>query len=171
MNIPIYHVHAFTHQLFSGNPAAVCVLNKWLPVALLKKIAVENSLPVTAFIFQEKDQFHIRWFTAEDELELCGHGTFSAAFVVFNYLNPTLQQIAFHYSSGILLAKRENKLITLDFPAKNIEIIPSDLLIQGLELQQENSTKSAASWHYSDSTWKISRFCISHFLPAKKRAF
>src|SRR5579871_4833999 len=93
MNIPIYHVDAFAKVLFSGNPAAVCVLEKWLEDDLLCAIARENNLPATVFLVKEQDIFKIRWITPEYELSLCGHGTLAAAFVIFHYIEPTRNKI------------------------------------------------------------------------------
>ncbi|MHB1949789.1 MAG: PhzF family phenazine biosynthesis protein [Gammaproteobacteria bacterium] len=68
MQIPIYHVDAFTDKVFRGNPAAVCVLPKWLADDVLHAIAKENNLPVTAFLVRDKNKFDIRWITPEYEL-------------------------------------------------------------------------------------------------------
>ncbi len=83
---PIYHVDAFTDQIFCGNPAAVCVLRKWPSETDLNAVAKENNLPVTAFLVREDNRFKIRWITPDYELDICGHGTIAAAYVIFNYL-------------------------------------------------------------------------------------
>jgi PhzF family phenazine biosynthesis protein len=133
MQIPIYHIDAFATKLFEGNPAAVCLLSKWLPTSTLQNIAAENNLPATAFIVRENKQFEVRWFAPEYEIDLCGHGTLAQAYVIFHHLEPTLQEAELHYPGGILQIKRAGKLLTLDFPAKNIEEIPSNtLLSEGL---------------------------------------
>jgi PhzF family phenazine biosynthesis protein len=90
-----YHVDAFTDTLFAGNPAAVCVLPHWLPDKTLHIIAKENNLPVTAFLVREQNKFSIRWVTPEYELDLCGHGSLAAAYVVFNHLIPDAQMVDF----------------------------------------------------------------------------
>ncbi len=135
MKINLYHVDAFTDQMFSGNPAAVCVMPKWLPDDQLHKIAKENNLPVTAFIVCENDTYHIRWITPEYELDLCGHGSLSAGYIIFNYINPTLQKIDFHSRIEILPVIRNGNWVTLNFPAKNIERCSLPLLEQGLGLR------------------------------------
>ena len=38
-----YVVDAFTDKIFYGNPAAVCVMDKWLDDFTLQKIAIENN--------------------------------------------------------------------------------------------------------------------------------
>lgn len=85
MNIPIYQVDAFADKLFAGNPAAVCPLKEWLPEETMQKIAMENNLAETAFYVIKADKVEIRWFTPSIEVDLCGHATLAAAFVLFNY--------------------------------------------------------------------------------------
>ncbi len=70
---PIFKVDAFTNKLFGGNPAAVCPLETWLPDETMQKLAAENNLSETAFFVKEEEQYHIRWFTPEYEIDLCGH--------------------------------------------------------------------------------------------------
>jgi PhzF family phenazine biosynthesis protein len=121
MQIPTYHIDAFTDKLFSGNPAAVCILDKWLEDDLLFSIAKENNLPVTAFILRENNLFKIRWITPDDELSLCGHGTLAASFVIFNFIELTWNKITFESTHEQLEAVKENGGITLNFPAKSLE--------------------------------------------------
>lgn len=134
MKITLYHVDAFTDQMFSGNPAAVCVIPEWLPDDQLHNIAKENNLPVTAFIVRENDAYHIRWITPEYELDICGHGSLSAGYVIFNYIDPSLQKVDFHSRIEVLPVIRNGDLVTLNFPAKNIELCSLPLLEQGLGL-------------------------------------
>jgi PhzF family phenazine biosynthesis protein len=84
MKIALYQVDAFTNELFHGNPAAICFLDKWLDDNLMQKIAMENNLSETAFLVKKNDQFHIRWFTPIAEVDLCGHATLASAHIIFN---------------------------------------------------------------------------------------
>ena len=83
MRIPIYQVDAFTSKVFSGNPAAVCLLNDWISDSMLQAIAAENNLSETAFIVQKGDGVELRWFTPKTEVALCGHATLASAYVLF----------------------------------------------------------------------------------------
>lgn len=83
MKIPIYQVDAFTSSVFSGNPAAVCILDAWLDDSRLQSIAGENNLSETAFLVQNQHDFELRWFTPTTEVVLCGHATLATAFVQF----------------------------------------------------------------------------------------
>jgi PhzF family phenazine biosynthesis protein len=134
MQIPIYHVDAFTDKVFSGNPAAVCVLSRWLLDTELQAIANENNLPATAFLVRDNDKFNIRWITPEYELDICGHGTLAAGYVIFNYLEPTWQKADLQSHFETLQVLRAGDLITLNFSAKNIEACLLPLLVQGLGL-------------------------------------
>lgn len=118
MQIPLYHVDAFTDRAFRGNPAAVCFLDFWLDDALLRKVAAENNLPATAFLVSSGGAYELRWFSPVCELKLCGHATLSAAFVLFEFVSPTAHEIAFSTKfRGNLLVRKEGNLLSMDFPA------------------------------------------------------
>ena len=108
-----------------ATPAAVCPLVDWLPDETLQSIAVENNLSETAFIRPEGEGFGLRWFTPGAEVDLCGHATLGAAFVIATYLQPERQEIAFQSRSGLLTVSREGELFTLDFPALSLEAMLS----------------------------------------------
>jgi PhzF family phenazine biosynthesis protein len=122
----IYQVDAFADALFQGNPAAVCVLDAWLAEDIMQKIAMENNLAETAFVMQAGDQYHIRWFTPELEVDLCGHATLASAYVLFhNYQHPRDTIHFFSHRSGELAVSREKSgYITLNFPTDTLEEVP-----------------------------------------------
>lgn len=155
MQIPIYHVDAFTDNVFSGNPAAVCVLPEWLPDSILHSIAKENNLPATAFLVREEDKFNIRWVTPEYELDICGHGTLSAGHVVLSYLEPSWEKVDLQSRVELLQVIRIGNLITLNFPSKNIENCSLPLLMQGLglppkEIYQHKDERCLAIYNTED---------------------
>src|SRR5437016_10280582 len=88
MNIPIFQVDAFTDKMFSGNPAAVCLLEEWLTENQMQAIAAENNLSETAFLVPQGDDYALRWFTPQCEVRLCGHATLASAFVILLLCNP-----------------------------------------------------------------------------------
>jgi PhzF family phenazine biosynthesis protein len=118
MEIPIYQVDAFTGQVFSGNPAAVCPLREWLPAELMQKIASENNLSETAFFVPEGDGYRIRWFTPAAEVDLCGHATLASAYVFFTFIETAASQIRFASRSGPLRVARSGEMLTMDFPSQ-----------------------------------------------------
>ena len=121
--IPIYKIDAFTHKVFSGNPAAVCPLPEWLESHTMQSIAAENNLSETAFFVKEQDGFGLKWFTPEAEIDLCGHATLATAFVLFNHLNYTENTITFFTKSGKLTVRKNDDVLTLNFPAISLEKI------------------------------------------------
>ena len=85
MKQKIYQIDAFASEVFTGNPAAVCVMDSWLEDETMQKIAQENNLAETAFTVKKGNQYILRWFTPETEVDLCGHATLATAYVLFNY--------------------------------------------------------------------------------------
>ncbi len=119
MDIPYFHIDAFTGRVFSGNPAGVCLLSSWLADAVLQAIASENRLSETAFLVGNDCSFELRWFTPESEVDLCGHATLAAAFVLHEHTEIRADQtINFQSQSGQLSVSRQGDLFTLDFPAR-----------------------------------------------------
>src|ERR1700730_13892141 len=101
MRIPLHQVDAFvTDRRFSGNPAAVCPLDSWLPDDVMQAIAGENNLSETAFFVPEGDNYRLRWFTPVAEVDLCGHATLASAYVIFRFLAPDRQGVGFQKHKG-----------------------------------------------------------------------
>ncbi|TRX65933.1 PhzF family phenazine biosynthesis protein [Carboxylicivirga sp. M1479] len=118
MKLTIYQIDAFTDKVFSGNPACVIPLEDWLPDELLLKIAMENAVAETAFFVREKDQIHLRWFTPDLEMDLCGHATLAAAYVLKVHLAYEPDIITFNTLSGELNVECQADILTLDLPSR-----------------------------------------------------
>jgi PhzF family phenazine biosynthesis protein len=119
MKIKLFQIDAFTDKLFAGNPAAVCPLDEWLADDVLQKIAIENNLAETAFfIKKETGNYHLRWFTPEIEMDLCGHATLASAHVLFEELAYPHDNIIFESKSGTLAVTKINDYLELDFPSR-----------------------------------------------------
>lgn len=93
-------VDAFTSEVFSGNPAAICVMDRWPDESIMMKMAMENNLSETAFLVKEKDGLRLRWFTPGGEIDLCGHATLATAFVYMNFYEKDLDSVKFNTMSG-----------------------------------------------------------------------
>lgn len=134
IEIPIYQIDAFTKTVFSGNPAAVCMLESAIDDTAMQHIARENNLSETAFIVPNRSGWDIRWFTPNLEVPLCGHATLAAAFVIFNELSYSGSEICFQSKSGELIVRQAGGLLTLDFPAMPYSLCDSlpDSLKKGL---------------------------------------
>ena len=119
-----YIVDAFTNKPFSGNPAAVCIMEKWPSEESMMKLAMENNLSETAFIVNEDGGYHLRWFTPGTEVELCGHATLASAFVILNYYQNESDTVQFNTLSGVLTVRRKGELYEMDFPTYELTEIP-----------------------------------------------
>jgi len=117
MPIQLYQVDAFASRVFEGNPAAVCPLERWLDDATMQAIAAENALSETAFFVPQGGAFALRWFTPTAEVDLCGHATLAAAFVLFTELDFDGDVARFATRSGELRVAREGDALSLDLPA------------------------------------------------------
>lgn len=138
MRLELFQIDAFTSRMFSGNPAAVCPLDAWLPDGLMQQIALENNLSETAFFVPGDQRFALRWFTPTTEVQLCGHATLASAFVIWEYL-AYQGPLTFDTASGPLHVTRDGDLIVLDFPlrpASRSDRPPQDL-IAGLGVEPE----------------------------------
>jgi PhzF family phenazine biosynthesis protein len=122
MKVKIYQIDAFTDRVFQGNPAAVCVLDRWLKEDTMQNIAAENNLAETAFVVRKGDYQEIRWFTPTLEVDLCGHATLASAYVLYKYFSHKEDVIKFvSPRSGELFVEKDGEDLILDFPADKVE--------------------------------------------------
>lgn len=117
MELDIYQVDAFADGVFTGNPAAVIPLYEWPSDELMANIAMENNLSETAFFVRKGEYFELRWFTPEEEVDLCGHATLASAHVLYEFLDYTDPVVVFETKSGRLFVDREDGFYSMDFPA------------------------------------------------------
>lgn len=122
MTLPIYQVDAFASKIFKGNPAAVVPLTEWIPDSLMQQIAMENNLSETVFFVKDaaaKEQYHIRWFTPDYEIDLCGHATLAAAYIIKKFLEPQVAELNFTtQKAGPLQTLISGDVFTLNFPVR-----------------------------------------------------
>ncbi len=127
LKLPIYQIDAFTSRAFGGNPAAVMPLDAWLPDAIMQKIALENNLSETVFFVPTPNSpadYHIRWFTPAVEIDLCGHATLAASWVLRHKLGITKNPIIFSSEvSGLLNVSDDADRLRLDFPAIHANLV------------------------------------------------
>ena len=143
MKYQIFHVNSFTNKIFEGNPACVVPLNEWLCDDLLLNIAKENAVPETAFFIKHEREFHLRWFTPDLEMDLCGHATLAAAHVIKSELEYKSNTINFKTLSGNLSVRYSNEFYYLNFPSrKPIKTMLPDKLKVALNIQPKEVYKS-----------------------------
>ncbi len=137
MHIDLFQIDAFAEAAFTGNPAAVCPLQDWLPDELMQAIAAENNLSETAFLVRSsqsgasdtsspgesaaagsRPRYALRWFTPAVEVDLCGHATLASGHVVLNHLAPDASSVDFDTRSGLLGVAREiDGSLRMELPA------------------------------------------------------
>ena len=121
MSVPLTIVDAFAERPFTGNPAAVCLLDAPAPEAWMQDVAAEMNLSETAFVVPTDprgEAFALRWFTPEIEVDLCGHATLASAHVLFE--SGALARGAearFDTASGRLTVRHLGDGLAMDFPA------------------------------------------------------
>lgn len=116
-----YIVDAFTEKVFGGNPAAVCVMDKWLPDDVMLNITRENNLSETAFAVKEGENYKLRWFTPGGEIDLCGHATLATGYVIFRFIEPKISEVYFQTLSGLLKVVKKGDIYEMDFPAYELK--------------------------------------------------
>lgn len=119
MQIPIAIIDAFSDKAFSGNPAAVCLLQETLTEQQMQTIAMEMNLSETAFVKATPEQgvYSLRWFTPTVEIDLCGHATLASAYwMMESGWAADLELIRFQTKSGELRVKTIEGRLTMDFP-------------------------------------------------------
>jgi predicted PhzF superfamily epimerase YddE/YHI9 len=128
MKIQLFQVDAFASRPFTGNPAAVCPLQRWLPDSTLLSIAAENNLSETAFLVPRaaSGEWDLRWFTPRVEVDLCGHATLASAHILSTEIESASQHFGFATKSRLLRVSRSGAVYRLDFPLRASEPVPLD---------------------------------------------
>jgi len=170
MGIKIFQVDAFAETPFTGNPAAVCILEKAALEQWMQNVASEMNLSETAFLYKLEDGFNLRWFTPTVEVDLCGHATLACAHVLWEtgYLKPN-QEALFHTRSGLLCASKKGGLIELDFPSEPEQEAPlPDGLKEGLGINPIYVGKNRFDYLVEIESEKILRNLGPNFNLLKK---
>jgi predicted PhzF superfamily epimerase YddE/YHI9 len=132
MEVTISVFDVFAETLFSGNPAAVCALDEWLPDPVMQQIAAENNLSETAFYVPEGLENRIRWYTPTYEIPLCGHATLAAGAVFFETY-PYIRTVTFRYASGTLVVSRDDaEMLWLNLPVFHLKPVEIDASVRAV---------------------------------------
>jgi PhzF family phenazine biosynthesis protein len=119
MQLNLFQIDAFTDRIFGGNPACVVPLDAWLEDAILLKIAKENAVAETAFFVDKGDTIHLRWFTPEIEMDLCGHATLATAHCLKTILHDPRTRFVFETLSGDLTVEADAAgFYKMNFPSR-----------------------------------------------------
>jgi PhzF family phenazine biosynthesis protein len=121
----IYQVDAFTSEPFKGNPAGVCILENEMSDEWMQNIAAEIHVSETAFISGGKDEYRIRFFTPESEIQLCGHATLSSAHIMYETgIVKRNDEITYSSKAGILKIHYSDGWIIMNFPSYELYPVP-----------------------------------------------
>ena len=135
MSLQIFQVDAFASEKFTGNPAAVCLLednNETVDTLYddnwMQSLAAEMNLSETAFVIKKEENiYNLRWFTPTTEVNLCGHATLATAHILWTETNLAEDQIAiFETLSGRLEVSNKQGLITMSFPIEAVVPLESN---------------------------------------------
>src|SRR5213082_3962251 len=158
MRAPLFHVDAFASGPFTGNPAAVCLLEKPADPAWMQAVAAEMNLSETAFVrpvvADEPGHFELRWFTPTVEVDLCGHATLAAADVLFRYISREAKRLVFSTRSGNLTVTRDGNLLSMDFPSrpgKPVEIEDTVVAALGVRTKELYRARDLLAIYESES--------------------
>lgn len=119
MKLAIFQIDAFSDKVFGGNPACVVPLENWLQDEVLLKIAQENAVAETAFFVRKGKNYHLRWFTPDIEMDLCGHATLASAHCILSELKLESEKVIFETVSGELEVSIKNESYLMDLPRRD----------------------------------------------------
>ncbi|MBI1307828.1 MAG: PhzF family phenazine biosynthesis isomerase [Bacteroidetes bacterium] len=149
--IPFYQVDAFTDTVFSGNPAAVCIFIDKPDDDLMLKIAAENNLSETAFVFLNNGNIEIRWFSPTVEIALCGHGSIAAAHIIMNHYSQWLEnrdEVKFQTRTrGEVSVRKFGDAYQLNFPLDTIQKVENnEILNRGIGTEPTETWKGSTDY-------------------------
>ena len=129
MKLPVFQIDAFSDKVFGGNPACVVPLKNWLKDEVLLKIAQENAVAETAFFVRKGKNFHLRWFTPDIEMDLCGHATLATAHCILSELKLNTKKVIFETLSGELEVSLYNGRYLMDLPRRDpvVATLPNEI--------------------------------------------
>ena len=143
MEFELYQIDSFTSRIFQGNPACVVPLKEWLNDGTLLAIAKENAVAETAFFVELGNKFHLRWFTPEIEMDLCGHATLATAHVIKTIQGYNADKVIFQTASGDLTVSFLNDMYYMDFPSrKPVSAELPDIIKESLNILPVRTLKS-----------------------------
>ena len=84
----------------------------------MRLLAREMNLSETAYLWPIEGGFSLRWLTPSTEVDLCGHATLAAAFVLWQtgILSPE-SAVRFSTRSGWIECTKDGDWIGMDFPS------------------------------------------------------
>ena len=166
MELDLHRVDAFTNRVFSGNPACVMPLKAWLADAVMLDVARENAVAETAFLVKKSPgHYHLRWFTPDVEMDLCGHATLASAHVVLTHLEPETREVAFDAMSGTLVVTKTETGYEMVLPNRAPEpaILPAEIA-ESLSIEPVEVHKSRDYMLVYRTQLEVAQFSVNRHL-------
>lgn len=134
----VYALSAFTKESQGGNPAGVVIETEGLSESDMREIAGKLGFSETAFVFKsEMADFKIRYFTPNEEVDVCGHATI-ATFSLMQQKELVNQGATYRIEtkSGLLnVSVNDDKSVFLEQnPPEFREILPREEIAYTLGL-------------------------------------
>lgn len=147
----IFQVDAFTDQPFRGNPAGVCLLDEEMPDEWMQNVASEMNLSETAFIIKGINDYHVRFFTPESEIPLCGHATLSSAHILYETgISSIKTKIKFISRAGELITRSSEGWIIMDFPSYSLEkTVDKDDFVNKTGMKPSELFRTSHGWTFA----------------------
>ena len=143
MKLDLYRIDSFVSTEFKGNPACVIPLDNWLPDNILLEIAKRNAVAETAFFIYHNNKYHLRWFTPEIEMDLCGHATIAAAHCLKFILGFENEKIVFNTLSGELIVSFNQGYYSMNLPSrKPVKSKLPEIILKSLNIDPIETYKS-----------------------------
>ena len=143
MKLDLYRIDSFVSTEFKGNPACVIPLDNWLPDNILLEIAKRNAVAETAFFIYNNNKYHLRWFTPEIEMDLCGHATIAAAHCLKFILGFENEKIVFNTLSGELIVSFNQGYYSMNLPSrKPVKSKLPEIILKSLNIDPIETYKS-----------------------------
>ena len=143
MKLDLYRIDSFVSTEFKGNPACVIPLDNWLPDNILLEIAKRNAVAETAFFIYHNNKYHLRWFTPEIEMDLCGHATIAAAHCLKFILGFEKEKIVFNTLSGELIVSFYKGYYSMNLPSrKPVKSKLPEIILKSLNIDPIETYKS-----------------------------
>ena len=151
MKLRLFQIDAFAGQVFSGNPAAVVPLERWLDDRRCSRSPPRTTSPRRPSS-SGRGYFQIRWMTPAEEVDLCGHATLAAAWVIFNEIEKGRTEVHFRSQSGPLRVSALGDTLSLDFPSR-----PPEARDRATPPWPSPSARALARSSSRATTWRSSR--------------
>ncbi len=142
----IVQVDAFTSRPLEGNACAVLPDARGLDDTMMQRIARENNLSETAYVFPgERSDFRVRYFTPYSEIPMAGHPTVATvhALCELGTIGADRADVTLEMPAGIIPVRIEREHPKTRYVMRQLAPIflrkyPRELFAQALDLGEDD---------------------------------